>query len=181
MLGNLCDQSEEIRSCVESADVVLASPSLLRKDNWRGQESVAKALKHLIRDADAATLNQLVDLLLENEPKSKSHVIMLLGYLLSVASHEDLVQERGAVNFSSRRVDFNGCSNSDTNGCKTCKSYMVIQTQTPIGCKTWKIRTGCSILHENHYHRSIFSLVHTKYFRGTKPLTIYSFDLAKKH
>ena len=97
------------------------SSSLLRKDNWRGQESVAKALKHLIRDADAATLNQLVDLLLENEPKSKSHVIMLLGYLLSVASHEDLVQEIGTVNFSSRRVDFNGCSNSDTNGCKTCK------------------------------------------------------------
>ena len=67
------------------------SSSLLRKDNWRGQESVAKALKHIIRDADATTLNQLVDLLLENEPMSKSHVIMLLGYLLSVASHEDLV------------------------------------------------------------------------------------------
>ena len=96
-------------------------PSLLRKDNWRGQESVAKALKHLIRDADAATLNQLVDLLLENEPKSKSHVIMLLGYLLSVASHEDVVQIEGTVNFSSKRADFNGCSKSDTNGCKTFK------------------------------------------------------------
>ena len=75
---------------------------MLRKDNWRGQETVAKAHKHLIRDANAATLNQLVDLLLENEPKSKSHVIMLLGYLLSVASHEDLVQQGGAINFCSR-------------------------------------------------------------------------------
>ncbi|XP_057858673.2 protein CELLULOSE SYNTHASE INTERACTIVE 1 isoform X1 [Cryptomeria japonica] len=98
ILGNLCAHSEEICACVESADAVPALLWLLRNGSSKGQEIAANTLKHLIRDANAATVNQLVALLLGNQPKSKVHVITTLGCLLSVASHEELVQKGCAAN-----------------------------------------------------------------------------------
>jgi hypothetical protein len=98
LLGNLCSHSEEICACVESADVVPALLWLLRNAGPKGQEVVAIALKHLVRDADAATVNQLVAILWGNKPSSKVHVIMVLGCLLTVASHEELVQKGSAAN-----------------------------------------------------------------------------------
>lgn len=98
ILGNLCAQSEEIRACVESADAVPALLWLLRNASSKGQEIAANTLKHLIRDANAAAVNQLVALLLGNQPESKVHVIATLGCLLSLASHEELVQKGCAAN-----------------------------------------------------------------------------------
>ena len=98
LLGNLCSHSEEIRACVESADAVPALLWLLRNAGPKGQEVAAIALKHLVRDADAATVNQLVAILWGNKPSSKVHVIMVLGCLLIVASHEELVQKGSVAN-----------------------------------------------------------------------------------
>eukprot|EP01018_Ginkgo_biloba_P019292 Gb_18151 [translate_table: standard] len=115
VLGNLCSHSEDIRACVESAEAVPALLWLLKNAGPKGQEVAAKALRQLIRDADAATMNQLAALLLGDQPKSKVHVMNVLGCLLSVAAYEDLVQKGAAANRALQTVvQMLGSSNEET-------------------------------------------------------------------
>ncbi|MCL7043269.1 hypothetical protein MKW94_022103 [Papaver nudicaule] len=98
VLWNLCSHSEDIRVCVESAGAVPAFLWLLKSGGFGGQETSARALTKLIRSADAATLNQLLALLYGNSPRSKVHIIRVLGHVLSMASHEDLVHKGAPAN-----------------------------------------------------------------------------------
>ncbi|XVE55301.1 hypothetical protein DITRI_Ditri03aG0147900 [Diplodiscus trichospermus] len=98
ILWNLCCHSEDIRACVESAGAVPAFLWLLRSGGPKGQEASAKALKKLVRTADSATINQLLALLLGDTPSSKAHIIRVLGHVLTMAPHEDLVHKGSAAN-----------------------------------------------------------------------------------
>ncbi|KAL2497174.1 Armadillo/beta-catenin-like repeat [Abeliophyllum distichum] len=98
MLWNLCCHSEDIRACVESAGAISAFLGLLRDGGPEGQEASVKALIKLIRKADSATINQLLALLLGDTPRSKAHVIKVLGHVLSMASDGDLVHKGAAAN-----------------------------------------------------------------------------------
>lgn len=98
VLWNLCCHSEDIRACVESAGAIPAFLWLLKSGRSRGQEASALALTKLIRTADSATINQLLALLLGDYPSSKAHVIKVLGHVLIMASHKDLVQKGSAAN-----------------------------------------------------------------------------------
>lgn len=98
VLWNLCSHSEEIRACVESAGAVPALLWLLKSGGPEGQVTSAKVLAKLITIADSDTINQLLALLLGNSPKSKDHIIKVLGHVLSRASQNDLVQSGGAAN-----------------------------------------------------------------------------------
>ncbi|KAI3758602.1 hypothetical protein L6452_06169 [Arctium lappa] len=93
VLWNLCCHSEDICACVKSAEAVPAFLWFLRNDGSKGQEASSKALKKLIRKADAATINQLLALLWGDSPKSKAHIIEVLGHVLTMASQSDLVQK----------------------------------------------------------------------------------------
>ncbi|KVH21214.1 Armadillo [Cynara cardunculus var. scolymus] len=93
VLWNLCCHSEDICACVKSAEAVPAFLWFLRNGGSKGQEASSKALKKLIRKADAASINQLLALLLGDSPKSKAHIIEVLGHVLTMASHSDLVQK----------------------------------------------------------------------------------------
>ena len=98
ILWNLCCPSEDIRACVESAGAIPAFLWLLKSGGSRGQEASALALTKLIRTADSATINQLLALLLGESPSSKAHIIKVLGHVLIMASHKDLVQKGSAAN-----------------------------------------------------------------------------------
>lgn len=98
ILWNLCCHSEDIRACVESAGAVPAFLWLLRSGGQKGQEASAKALSKLVRTADSATINQLLAVLLGDTPTSKAHAIRVLGHVLTMASHQDLVQKGSAAN-----------------------------------------------------------------------------------
>ncbi|XVF39297.1 hypothetical protein PTKIN_Ptkin01aG0023400 [Pterospermum kingtungense] len=98
ILWNLCCHSEDIRACVESAGAVPAFLWLLRSGGPKGQEASAKALTKLVRIADSATINQLLALLLGDTPISKAHIIRVLGHVLTMAPHEDLVCKGSAAN-----------------------------------------------------------------------------------
>ncbi|KAF5467942.1 hypothetical protein F2P56_012146 [Juglans regia] len=98
VLWNLCCHSEDIRACVESAGAIPAFLWLLKSGGSRGQEASALALTKLIRTADSATINQLLALLLGDSPSSKAHTIRVLGHVLIMASHEDLVHKGSAAN-----------------------------------------------------------------------------------
>ncbi|GLT47135.1 hypothetical protein SLA2020_208490 [Shorea laevis] len=98
ILWNLCCHSEDIRACVESAGAVPAFLWLLRSGGPKGQQASAKALTELIRTADSATINQLLALLLGDTPSSKAHIIRVLGHVLTMASHDDLVKKGSAAN-----------------------------------------------------------------------------------
>lgn len=98
VLWNLCCHSEDIRACVESAGAVPALLWLIRSGGPKGQEASAMALTKLIRSADPATVNQLLALLLGDIPSSKTHIIKVLGHVLSKASHDDLVQKGASAN-----------------------------------------------------------------------------------
>uniref|UniRef100_A0A2N9ELY6 C2 domain-containing protein n=1 Tax=Fagus sylvatica TaxID=28930 RepID=A0A2N9ELY6_FAGSY len=98
VLWNLCCHSEDIRACVESAGAIPAFLWLLKSGGSRGQEASALALTKLIRTADSATINQLLALLLGDSPSSKAHIIKVLGHVLIMASHKDLVQKGSAAN-----------------------------------------------------------------------------------
>lgn len=98
ILWNLCCHSEEIRACVESAGAIPFFLWLLKHGGPKGQEASAKALAKLITIADSATINELLALLLGDSPKSKDNIIKVLGHVLSVASHSDLVQSGAAAN-----------------------------------------------------------------------------------
>lgn len=98
VLWNLCCHSEDIRACVESAGAVPAFLWLLKSGGLKGQEASAMALTKLVRTADSATINQLLALLLGDSPSSKAHIIRVLGHVLTMASHEDLVHRGSAAN-----------------------------------------------------------------------------------
>ncbi|XP_012450505.1 protein CELLULOSE SYNTHASE INTERACTIVE 3 [Gossypium raimondii] len=98
ILWNLCCHSEDICACVESAGAVPAFLWLLRIGGPKGQEASAKALTKLVRTADSATINQLLALLLGDIPSSKAHIIRVLGHVLTMALHEDLVHKGSAAN-----------------------------------------------------------------------------------
>ncbi|TYI82901.1 hypothetical protein E1A91_D05G253800v1 [Gossypium mustelinum] len=98
ILWNLCCHSEDIRACVESAGAVPAFLWLLRSGGPKGQEASAKALTKLVRTADSATINQLLALLLGDTPIKKAHIIRILGHVLTMAPHQDLVFKGSAAN-----------------------------------------------------------------------------------
>lgn len=98
VLWNLCCHSEDIRACVESAEAVPAFLWLLKSGGPKGQEASAMALTKLVRTADSATINQLVALLLGDSPNSKTHIIRVLGHVLTMASHMELVHKGTAAN-----------------------------------------------------------------------------------
>ncbi|PIA47476.1 hypothetical protein AQUCO_01400254v1 [Aquilegia coerulea] len=115
VLWNLCCHSEDIRACVESAGAVPALLWLLRSGGLKGQEASAMALTKLIRSADSATINQLLALLLGDSPGSKTHIIKVLGHVLTKASHNDLVQKGASANKGLRSlVQVLNSSNEET-------------------------------------------------------------------
>ncbi|KAK9945849.1 hypothetical protein M0R45_011343 [Rubus argutus] len=115
VLWNLCCHSEDIRACVESAGAIPAFLWLLKSGGSRGQEASAMALTKLVRTADSATINQLLALLLGDSPCSKAHTIRVLGHVLTVASHKDLVHKGSAANKGLRSlVQVLNSSNEET-------------------------------------------------------------------
>ncbi|OVA07391.1 C2 calcium-dependent membrane targeting [Macleaya cordata] len=118
VLWNLCSHSEDIRACVESAGAVPAFLWLLKSGGSKGQETSAMALTKLIRSADSATVNQLLALLLGNTPTSKVHIIRVLGHVLSMASHKDLVHKGAPANKGLKSlVQVLNSSNEETQEC----------------------------------------------------------------
>ncbi|GFS40118.1 similar to CELLULOSE SYNTHASE INTERACTIVE 3 [Actinidia rufa] len=115
VLWNLCCHSEDIRACVESAGAVPAFLWLLKSGGPKGQEASAKALTKLIRTADSATINQLLALLLGDSPSSKTHIIRVLGHVLTMASQSDIVHKGAAANKGLRSlVQVLNSSNEET-------------------------------------------------------------------
>lgn len=115
VLWNLCCHSEDIRACVESADAVSALLWLLKSGGSRGQRASAKALLKLIRSPDAATVNQLLALLLGDAPISKIYIISVLGHVLSLAAHNDLLKKGAPANKGLRSlVEILNSSNEET-------------------------------------------------------------------
>lgn len=93
VLWKLCCHSEDIYACVESVEAIPVFLWFLKTGGTKGQEASGKALRKLIRKADAATINQLLALLWGDTPKSKAHKIEVLGHVFTMASHYDLVQK----------------------------------------------------------------------------------------
>lgn len=118
VLWNLCCHSDDIRACVESAGAVAALLWLLKSGGPKGQEASAKALKKLIRYPDSATINQLLALLLNDTRSSKCHAITVLGHVLIMASHKDLVCKGAPANKGLRSlVEVLNSSNEETQEC----------------------------------------------------------------
>uniref|UniRef100_A0A803NGE9 C2 domain-containing protein n=1 Tax=Cannabis sativa TaxID=3483 RepID=A0A803NGE9_CANSA len=118
VLWNLCCHSEDIRACVESAGAIQAFLWLLRSGGSRGREASTLALTKLVRTADSATINQLLALLLGDTPSSKANIIRVLGHVLIMASHKDLVQVGSAPNKGLRSlVQVLNSSNEETQEC----------------------------------------------------------------
>ncbi|XP_057503128.1 protein CELLULOSE SYNTHASE INTERACTIVE 3-like isoform X1 [Actinidia eriantha] len=115
VLWNLCCHSEDIRACVESAGAVPAFLWLLKSGGPKGQEASAKALTKLIRTADSGTINQLLALLLGDSPSSKTHIIRVLGHVLTMAPQSDIVHKGAAANKGLRSlVQVLNSSNEET-------------------------------------------------------------------
>jgi HEAT repeat protein len=104
ILWNLCCHSEDIRACVESAGAVPAFLWLLKSGGPKGQEASAMALTRLVQTADSTTINQLLALLLGDSSGSKAYAIRVLGHVLTMASHKDLVQRGSAANQALRSL-----------------------------------------------------------------------------
>ncbi|KAL0917706.1 hypothetical protein M5K25_012787 [Dendrobium thyrsiflorum] len=118
VLWNLCCHSDDIRACVESAGAVAALLWLLKSGGPKGQEVSAKALIKLIRYADSSTINYLLALLLSDSISSKSHAIRVLGHVLTMSSHKDLVQKGAPANKGLRcLVEVLNSSNEETQEC----------------------------------------------------------------
>ena len=73
VIGNLCNHSEDIRACVESADVVPMLIWLLKNGSLSGKEIAARTLIHLTRKSNSITISQLTALLTGDLPESKVH------------------------------------------------------------------------------------------------------------
>ncbi|GMH00713.1 hypothetical protein Nepgr_002552 [Nepenthes gracilis] len=118
VLWNLCCHSEDIRACVESAGAVPALLWLLKCGGPKGQEASAKALGRLIRTADSITINQLLAMLLGESPSLKAHIIRVLGHVLTISSHSDLVQNGGLANKGLKSlVQVLNAANEETQEC----------------------------------------------------------------
>ncbi|ONK58016.1 uncharacterized protein A4U43_C09F6970 [Asparagus officinalis] len=119
ILWNLCCHSDDIRACVESAGAIPALLWLLRSGGPKGQEASSKALRKLIHVADSATINQLLALLLSDDSTgSKYHAITVLGHVLTMASHRDLVLRGAPANKGLRSlVEILNSSNEETQEC----------------------------------------------------------------
>ncbi|CAN1240118.1 Protein CELLULOSE SYNTHASE INTERACTIVE 3 [Linum grandiflorum] len=98
LLWNLCCHSEDIHACVESAGGVSAFIWLLKSGGSKGQDTSVKALLKLIRTADPAAINQLLPLLQDESIDSKSHIIRVLGHILTLTSEKDLTHTESAAN-----------------------------------------------------------------------------------
>ncbi|KAM7253018.1 hypothetical protein ACFE04_025636 [Oxalis oulophora] len=98
VLWNLCCFSEDMRACVESAGSVPAFLWLLKSSGQKGQKASSLALTKVVQSADPVTINQLLTLLLGESPKSKGHIIKVLGHVLAMASHEDILNKGSAAN-----------------------------------------------------------------------------------
>ncbi|KAL6547377.1 hypothetical protein OROMI_023098 [Orobanche minor] len=98
VLWNLGCHSEDIRACIESSGAVPAFLWLLKNGEPKGQEAAAMALIELIRTADPTTVDQMLALLFGDSPSSKAHIVKVLGHVLSVASHSDLVNKGAFAN-----------------------------------------------------------------------------------
>uniref|UniRef100_A0A0D3FHL0 Armadillo repeat-containing domain-containing protein n=2 Tax=Oryza TaxID=4527 RepID=A0A0D3FHL0_9ORYZ len=78
ILGNLCNHSEDIRPCVESADAVPALLWLLKNESDNGKEIASKTLNHLIHKSDTGTIrsaaNDAVETMIKilNSPKEET-------------------------------------------------------------------------------------------------------------
>ncbi|KAL7131842.1 hypothetical protein ABFS83_12G032600 [Erythranthe nasuta] len=104
MLWNLGCHSEDIRACVVSSGAIPALVWLLNNGGPNGQEVSAKALVNLLKTADSTAVNQLLPLLFGESPSSKTHVVKVLGHVLSTASHNDLVRKDSVVNIGLRSL-----------------------------------------------------------------------------
>ncbi|XP_057533328.1 protein CELLULOSE SYNTHASE INTERACTIVE 3 isoform X1 [Amaranthus tricolor] len=118
VLWNLCCHSEDIRACVESAGAVPAFLWLLRSGGQKGQEASAKALMKLVRTADTVTINQLLAMLVDESPSLKGHIIRVLGHVLTIASHKELVQRGSLANKALKSlIKVLDCSNEENQEC----------------------------------------------------------------
>ncbi|KAK8951725.1 hypothetical protein KSP39_PZI003529 [Platanthera zijinensis] len=118
VLWNLCCHSDDIRACVESAGAVPALLWLLKSGGVRAQEVSSKALIKLIHHADSSTINYLLALLLSDSISSKFHAITVLGHVLTMSSHKDLVQKGAPANKGLRcLVEVLNSSNEVTQEC----------------------------------------------------------------
>jgi len=95
---NLCCHSEEIRLCVEKAGAIPALLGLLKNGGPKSQESSANTLLKLIKTADPSVIEQVQALFLGDAPKSKTHLIRVLGHVLASASLEEFVTKGSAAN-----------------------------------------------------------------------------------
>lgn len=117
ILLNLGCHSEDIRACVESSGAIPALLWLLRNGELNGQEASAKALMKLIRTGDSATTNQLLAMLVGDSPRSKAYVVKVLGHVVSMASHSDLVNKASIANIGLRSlVQILNSSNEESQG-----------------------------------------------------------------
>ncbi|EOA37719.1 hypothetical protein CARUB_v10012458mg [Capsella rubella] len=98
VIWNLCCHSEEIRLCVEEAGAIPALLALLKSGGPKSQESAANTLLKLIRKADPNVIEQVQTLFLGDAPKSKGHLIRVLGHVLASASLEEFVTKGSAAN-----------------------------------------------------------------------------------
>lgn len=98
VLWNLCCHSEEIRVCVEKAGAIPALLGLLKNGGPKSQEKSANTLVKLIRTVDPSVIEQVQALFLGDAPKSKVHVMRVLGHVLASASLEEFVTKGSAAN-----------------------------------------------------------------------------------
>ncbi|XP_013587005.1 PREDICTED: uncharacterized protein LOC106295607 isoform X2 [Brassica oleracea var. oleracea] len=98
VLWNLCCHSEEIRLCVEKAGAIPVLLGLLQNGGAKAQENSANTLLKLIKTADPSVIEQVQALFLGDAPKSKTHLIRVLGHLLASASLEEFVTKGSAAN-----------------------------------------------------------------------------------
>ncbi|KAF8095137.1 hypothetical protein N665_0339s0008 [Sinapis alba] len=98
VLWNLSCHSEEIRLCVEKAGAIPALLGLLKNGGPKAQENSANTLLKLIKTADPSVIEQVQALFLGDAPKSKAHLIKVLGHVLASASLEEFVTKGSAAN-----------------------------------------------------------------------------------
>ncbi|CAA7024457.1 unnamed protein product [Microthlaspi erraticum] len=98
VLWNLCNHSEEIRVCVEKAGAIPKLLGLLKNGGPKSQEISANTLVKLIKTSDPSVIEQVHALFLGDAPKSKTHLIRVLGHVLASASLEEFVTKGSAAN-----------------------------------------------------------------------------------
>ncbi|XP_010461435.1 PREDICTED: uncharacterized protein LOC104742160 [Camelina sativa] len=98
VIWNLCCHSEEIRLCLEEAGAVPALLGLLKNGGPKSQEWSANTLVKLIKTADPIVIEQVQALFLGDVPKSKAHLVRVLGHVLASATLEEFVTKGSAAN-----------------------------------------------------------------------------------